>query len=49
MRRSRLTKQQIAFAPQQAEAGMPVAEVCREMGVSEPACFRRMKLAASMS
>ncbi len=34
--KSRFTDQQIAFALQQAEAGTPVAEVCRKMGVSEP-------------
>jgi putative transposase len=43
MKKSRFTEQQIAFAVQQAEAGTPVAEVCRKMGVSEPTCFRRKK------
>ncbi len=33
MKKSRFTDQQIAFALQQAEAGTPVAEVCRKMGV----------------
>ncbi len=36
MKKSRFTDQQIAFALQQAEAGTPVAEVCRKMGISEP-------------
>ncbi len=36
MKKSRFTEQQIASALQQAEAGTPVAEVCRKMGVSEP-------------
>ena len=38
--KSRFTDQQIAFALQQAEAGTPVAEVCRKMGVSEATYFR---------
>jgi len=36
MKRSQYTDQQVAFALQQAEAGTPVPEVCRKMGVSEP-------------
>jgi putative transposase len=40
MKKSRFTDQQIAFALQQAEAGTPVAEVCRKMGVSEPTYSR---------
>ncbi len=35
MKRSQYTDQQVAFALQQAEAGTPVPEVCRKMGVSE--------------
>ena len=35
MKRSQYTDQQIAFALQQTEAGTPVPEVCREMGVLE--------------
>ena len=40
MKKSRFTDQQIAFALQQAEAGTPVAEVCRKMGVSKATYFR---------
>ena len=40
MRRSQYTDQQVAFALQQAEAGTPVPEVCRKMGVSEATYFR---------
>ena len=40
MKKSRFTDQQIAFALQEAEAGTPVAEVCRKMGVSEATYFR---------
>ncbi len=40
MKKSRFTDQQTAFALQQAEAGTPVAVVCRTMGVSEATYFR---------
>jgi putative transposase len=35
MKKSRYTEEQIAFALRQAESGMPVSDVCRQMGVSE--------------
>ena len=35
MKRSRYTEEQIAFALRQADSGMPVSDVCRQMGVSE--------------
>jgi len=35
MKKSKFTGEQIAFALRQAEAGTPVAETCRKMGVSE--------------
>ena len=40
MKRKRFTEEQIAFALRQAEAGAPVEEVCRKMGVSEPSLHR---------
>jgi putative transposase len=40
MKRKRYTEPQIAFALRQAEAGTPVAEICRKMGV---ATFYRWK------
>jgi putative transposase len=39
MKRSRYTEEQIAYALRQAEAGMPVADVCRQMGVSEASFY----------
>lgn len=38
MRRSRFTEEQIRYAVQQAEAGLPVPELCRKYGVA-PATF----------
>ncbi len=38
--KSRCTDQQIDLALQQAEAGTPVPEVCRKMGVSEPTFYQ---------
>ncbi len=40
MRKSRCTEEQVAFALKQAELGIPMAEVCRKMGVSEATFFR---------
>ena len=48
MKKSRLTKVQIAFALRQAEAGDPIVEVCRKMGVSEQTFFRWKKKFATM-
>lgn len=35
MKGSKFTEEQIAFALKQAESGVPVAEVCRKLGISE--------------
>lgn len=35
MKKSRFTEEQIAYALRQAEAGMPVSDVCRQMGIAE--------------
>ncbi len=35
MKRSRFTEEQITFALRQAEAGTPVAEVCRKLQITE--------------
>ena len=46
--KKRFTEQQIVFALRQAEAGTPVAEVIRKMGVSEPTFYRWKKVYAGM-
>jgi putative transposase len=40
MRRSKFTPEQIAAAVKQAEAGIPVAELARRLGVSENTFYR---------
>lgn len=39
MRRSKYTEEQILFALKQAECGQPVADVCRQMGISEATLY----------
>jgi len=43
MKSSRYTPEQVAFAMRQAESGMPVAEVCRKMGIAEQTFYRWKK------
>ena len=40
MKRKRFTEEQITFALRQAEAGTPVAEVCRKLSVTEQTFYR---------
>lgn len=35
MKRSKFSEEQVAYALRQAESGTPVADVCRQLGVSE--------------
>ncbi len=44
VKKSRYTEEQIAYAMKQAEAGTPVAEVIRRMGISEQTFYRWKKL-----
>ena len=48
MKRKRYADERVAFALRQAEAGTPVAEVCRKMGVTEATFFRWKKRFAGM-
>ncbi len=43
MKKSKFTEQQIVFALKQAETGVPVGEVCRKMGISEPTFYNWKK------
>ena len=48
MKKSKFTEQQIVFALKQAETGIPVAEVCRKMGVTEQSFYRWKRKFAGM-
>lgn len=39
MKKSRYTEEQITYALRQAESGTPVADVCRQLGVSEASFY----------
>ena len=44
MRKSKFSEEQIAMALRQAEAGTPVEEICRKLGVSTATFFRWKKV-----
>jgi putative transposase len=46
--KKRFTEEQIAYALRQNDAGAPVAEICRKMGVSEQAFYRWRRKYAGM-
>ena len=48
MRKSRFTEAQIAMALRQGEAGTPVEEICRKLGISEGTFFRWKKKYGSL-
>jgi putative transposase len=43
MKKSKFTEEQIAFALRQAEGGTPMADVCRQLGVSEASFLRLVR------
>lgn len=48
MRKSRFTEKQIAYALKQAEAGAPIRELCRKLGVSEATYYAWKRKFAGM-
>jgi putative transposase len=48
MRKTACTEEQVAPALRQAEAGTPVLEVCRKLGISEQTFYRWKKQFAGM-
>ena len=46
--KKRHSEEQITMALRQAEAGMPVGELCRKLGVSEPTFYRWKKKYGSL-
>jgi putative transposase len=48
VRKSRFTEEQITMALRQGEAGTPVEEICRKLGVSEATYFRWKKKFGSL-
>lgn len=48
MKKKRYTEEQIAYTLRRAEAGTPVAELCRELGISEQTFYRWRRKYASM-
>jgi putative transposase len=49
MRKSRYSDQQIALVLQQAEHGVPVAEICRKIGITEQTFYRWKKKFGEMA
>ena len=48
MKKSRFTEEQVAYALRQGEAGTPVADVCRGLGISEATFYVWKKKYASL-
>jgi putative transposase len=43
MRKSRFTEEQITLALRQSEAGTPVADICRKLGITKTTFYRWKK------
>jgi putative transposase len=48
MKKSRVTEEQIAFALRLAESGTPVADVCRQIGISDATFYTWKKKYADL-
>jgi putative transposase len=48
MKKSKFTEAQITYALRQVEAGTPVLEVCRKLGIAEQTFYRWKKKFAGM-
>ena len=48
MKKSRFTEEQIAYALRLAESGTPVADVCRQVGISDATFYTWKKKYADM-
>jgi len=44
MKKSKFTEEQILFSLKQADAGQPVTDVCRQMGISEATYEKRAEV-----
>lgn len=48
MKKTQFTEEQIAYALHESEAGTPVVDICRKLGVSEQTFYRWKKKFAGM-